>query len=101
MKTHRWKDIEKKHFTPERVKKATDWAKREVLEMDLRAVRELVGKTQAEIAKATKMTQPLVSRVEGRDDHRLSTLRRYIQALGGELEVIAKFGDKTVRLHGV
>ena len=101
MKTHRWKKIEKKHFTPEQVKKATEWAQREVLEMDLRTVRELLGKTQAEIARATKMTQPLVSRAESREDHRLSTLRRYIRALGGEMEVIAKFGDKTVRLHGV
>ncbi len=101
MKTHRWKDIEKKHFTPDQVKKAKAWAERELLEMDLRAVRELVGKTQADVARATKMTQPLISRAETREDHRLSTLRRYIEALGGELEVIAKFGNKMVRLRGV
>ncbi len=74
---------------------------KEVLRLNLRAVRELAGKTQAEVAKAMKMAQGEVSRVERRDDHRLSTLRAYVSALGGELEVVARFGDKSVTLHGV
>ena len=45
--------------------------------------------------------QSEVSKAERRDDHLLSTLRRYIEALGGELEVVARFGDKSVRLKGV
>ncbi len=44
-------------------------------------------------------TQSQVSETERRGDHRLSSLRRYIQALGGELENIANFGDRRVRLH--
>jgi hypothetical protein len=34
-------------------------------------------------------------------DFRLSTLKRYVEALGGELEVVAAFGDKRVRLRAV
>jgi hypothetical protein len=50
---------------------------------------------------ALKITQGQVSLTEQREDHRLSTLRRYVEALGGELEVVANFGDRRVRLHGV
>lgn len=66
--------------------------------LDLRAVRELVGKTQVDVANVTHMTQPEVSQLERRPDVRLSTLRRYVEALGGEVEVFATFGDKKVRL---
>ncbi len=69
--------------------------------MNLQELRKLAGKTQTQLASATKMNQPELSRIERRDDHLLSTLRRYIEALGGELEVIARFDGKTVRLRGV
>ena len=69
--------------------------------MDLKAMRELLGKTQVEVATALEMSQGQVSETERREDHRLSTLRRYVEALGGELEVIANFGDKRIKLHGV
>lgn len=36
-----------------------------------------------------------------REDHKLSTLRRYVEALGVELEVIVNLGDKRLRLHSV
>jgi hypothetical protein len=52
-------------------------------------------------AKLAEMTQGEVSRLENREDYRLSTLRRFVQALGGSLEVIAHVGDKTVKLRGV
>ena len=73
----------------------------EILEEDLRGIRELAGKTQVEVAAALEMTQGKVSAVERREDHLVSTLRRYVEALGGELEVTATFGDKKIKLHGV
>jgi hypothetical protein len=39
--------------------------------------------------------------MERRSDHRISTLRKLVEALGGELEVIAHVGSKRVRLRGV
>ena len=67
--------------------------------MDLRAIRELLGKTQVDLAEATDMTQSEVSRLERRPDVRLSTLKRVVEALGGEIEIFATFGDKRVRLR--
>lgn len=56
--------------------------------LSLRALREAVGKTQVEIADSAAMNQGDVSKLEQREDFRLSTLRRYIAALGGELELV-------------
>ena len=57
--------------------------------MTLRGLRESVGRTQGEVASRVSMTQPQLSRVETRRDHLLSTLRRYVEALGGHVEVVA------------
>ena len=54
---------------------------------DLKTLRVALGKTQAEVADATRMAQGDVSRLEGREDVKLSTLARYAAALGGSVEV--------------
>lgn len=96
----RWADIRSKGKSSERIARITREVEEELLEMDLRAMRELLGKSQAEVADAVKMSQSEVSRLERREDYRLSTLRRVVEALGGELEVIANFGDRRIRLRG-
>jgi len=98
---HKWADIKKKYDTPEQIEASRKWAEDKVLKMNLREVRKLTGKTQVDVSKAAKMTQGEVSTAENREDHLVSTLRRIITALGGELEIIARFGNKSVRLHGV
>ena len=57
--------------------------------LPLRALREAADKTQDEIASLAGMDQSEISRVEQRDDLRLSTLRRYARALDAEIEIIA------------
>jgi Helix-turn-helix len=99
--THKWRDVQKARFTPEQIAASKEWAARATLEMNLAALRELAGKTQVEMAKLADMTQSELSRAERRDDHLLSTLRRYVEALGGRLEVLAVFDDKQVKLRGV
>lgn len=101
MKTTKWSDIRKKRFTAPEIAAQDAAIQAEVLDMELRELRELAGKTQVEVAAAAAMAQSEVSKTEKRDDHLLSTLRRYVEALGGELEVVAKFGDKSIRLRGV
>ena len=106
MKVYRRFDDLKHKASPEQRAESKRWAKQEAarleaLEMDLKAMRELLGKTQVEVATALKMSQGQVSETERREDLLLSTLRRYVEALGGELEVIANFGDKRIKLHGV
>jgi len=67
----------------------------------LRELRQAAGKTQEQVAAAARMKQSELSRAERREDHLLSTLRRYVKGLGGELEVVARVGRKVVRLRGV
>jgi len=71
--------------------------------LTIRAVREAVGKTQVEVAADASMDQSDVSRLEGREDFEeclVSTLSRYIAALGGQLDLVASFGDKKIILTG-
>lgn len=63
--------------------------------------REEAGKTQVEIAELTALTQSALSRVETREDNPIATLRRYVEALDGELEVVAVIGNKRIKLLGV
>ena len=63
---------------------------------ELRLAREL---SQAQLAKALDTTQPEVSKIEKRADMYVSTLRSYIQAMGGDLEIIARFPDGDVRIN--
>ena len=100
-KYQRWEDLKKKKLTPTQLEEISREVEQELLEMDLRAIRELAGKTQADVAEVTDMTQSEISRLERRQDFRLSTVKRYVEALGGELEVVAAFGDKRVRLRAV
>jgi transcriptional regulator with XRE-family HTH domain len=57
---------------------------------ELRGAREM---TQVALAKQLNMVQPSVSRLERQADLYVSTLRRYIEALGGRLEIHAVFPD--------
>ena len=56
----------------------------------LRELREIAGKAQADIATALNVTQPSVSKIEYQADMYLSTLRRHVRAMGGELELVVK-----------
>ena len=72
--------------------------------LTLRTLREAVGKTQVEVARDSQIDQADVSRLEGRtnlDDCQVATLQRYVAALGGHLELVARFGDKRISLVGV
>jgi hypothetical protein len=101
MAVHKWKDLKREKISEDRLAEIEAEVEQEILEMNLVAVRELLGKTQVELAQAMGSSQPEVSRAERREDHLVSTLREYVRALGGELELTARFGDKSVRLRGV
>lgn len=101
MKLHKWSEIKKRNFSKEKLKELDIEVKQNLFEMDLRALREVLDMTQEELAEAAEMTQSQISKLEKRKDHKLSTMRRIVESLGGELEVIANFGDKRVRLHFV
>jgi predicted transcriptional regulator len=98
MKLHKWKDLKAERFTPEELEKIRLEAIGDLVESDLRALREAAGITQAEMAERTEMDQSQISRLERQGDTRLSILKRYVEALGGELNLVATVRGKTVRL---
>jgi transcriptional regulator with XRE-family HTH domain len=70
-------------------------------EMTRQQLRRIRNRTQVEIARKLGVTQDSVSRLEQRADILLSTLRKYVQAMGGNLSIIAEFPDQApVKLAG-
>lgn len=68
----------------------------------LREMRQIAGKAQEDIAAALKIKQPSVSKIEKQADMYLSTLRSYVEAIGGKLELTVKLpGRPALRLQGL
>jgi hypothetical protein len=67
----------------------------------LRELRREMGKTQEQVAAEAGLSQSALSHFEGPGDHRVSALRRYVAALGGELEVVAVIDGRRFPLQGV
>jgi DNA-binding XRE family transcriptional regulator len=60
----------------------------------LKELRRLSAKSQSKIAKKLKISQPAVSKIEKQTDMYLSTLRGYVEAIGGELDVIVRLPNR-------
>ncbi|WP_420967322.1 XRE family transcriptional regulator [Bradyrhizobium sp. B120] len=56
----------------------------------LRELRQIAGKAQEDVATALNIKQPSVSNIENQADRHLSTLRSYVEAIGGKLELTVK-----------
>lgn len=65
-----------------------------VEEMTLREVREARERSQRVVGEVLHINQAAVSKIERRTDMYVSTLRSFIEAMGGELEIIARFPDR-------
>lgn len=85
-------------FSPER--KARVAARVEELkdEMKLAELRQARAQSQVALARVLKIKQPAVAKLEKRTDVYVSNLRRYVEALGGTLEITAKFPGKSVTI---
>lgn len=64
-----------------------------IADMTLSETRKARGLNQGEVAKRLNLAQPNISQIESRPDLLVSTLSQYIEALGGTLELHAKFPD--------
>jgi hypothetical protein len=93
-----WKALKQSRLSPEAEARVRARVAVELEELTLKDLRRELSLTQVEVGRALAMTQPELSRLESRSDHLTSTLRRYVEALGGELEVTAVFGDRRVKL---
>ena len=63
-------------------------------EMSLRDLRKARKLTQARVAKTLGITQDSVSRLEKRSDLLISTLRKTVKAMGGDVRIVAEFPDR-------
>lgn len=78
---------------------AVDARKRELIAaMPLQELRRARQLSQEQLAVELGATQPEISKIENRTDMYVSTLRRFIEAMGGELEITARFPDGTVQI---
>lgn len=68
-------------------------------EMPLQELRQAYQLSQERLAEILETKQANISRIERRTDMYISTLRTYIEAMGGELNIIAKFSDGTVSIN--
>ena len=98
-----WEDVVDEHrkysreVEEEEMGRALD-VEEDVIDLPLRTVRKMAHMTQAEVAEALDSEQPAISKIESSTDIMLSTLRDYVKAIGGELEVLIHIEGKTVRL---
>jgi transcriptional regulator with XRE-family HTH domain len=94
---HKWSEIRARRVPNERAWRAA--AAQDLREqMRLDELRHACRLSQQELARRLKSHQAQISRLEQRADLFVSTVRRYVEALGGELEIVATFPDGTVRI---
>lgn len=85
-------------MSPESRQRAREKAREMMKAMPLQELRRARGLSQKVLAEALNIKQPSVAKMEKRTDMYISTLRSHIQAMGGELEVIARFPDGSVSI---
>jgi len=86
-------------MTPAQLAQADVEAQEMMAEMLLAEIRKFMGLTQEELARELGVTQPSLSKLENQDDMQVSTLRRLIEALGGQLELVAHLPTGDIRIR--
>lgn len=94
---HKFEKLENK-MNPKTVTRAKQKAKNIMAEMLLAEIRKETGFTQLDIAKAIGIKQPTLSKLESQQDMQISTLKKLIQALGGQLELTAHFPRGDIKI---
>lgn len=67
-------------------------------EMPLHELRRARGLSQKMLAETLRVQQPAIAKLEQRTDMYISTLRSHIEAMGGELEITARFPEGAVKI---
>ena len=87
-----------KDFTPERRRRIEAMKSELMAEMPLHELRHARALTQKDLAQTLKVNQPAIAKLEKRTDLYVSSLRSYIEAVGGRLKIIAEFPDGEVTI---
>jgi transcriptional regulator with XRE-family HTH domain len=98
MKTIAWKDLKHKS-SPERLAEIDRKALAELDRIGFAALRKARQQTQVELGEKLGIDQASVSAIENRSDLLLSTLAKYVRALGGDVEIRAVFPEATFNLE--
>lgn len=99
---HKWSDLRARLPQGERAKLDAARALRREQKrrnMPLYELRQARAMSQEAIAEALETSQSSVSKLERRVDIYVSSLRRYIESMGGQLDIIARFPDGEVRIN--
>lgn len=85
-------------MSPEAQARSEAKAQAMLAEMPLHELRQARGLSQKVLAEVLHVQQPSVAKIERRTDMYISTLRSHIEAMGGKLEVVARFPDGAVKI---
>ncbi|GHU31150.1 transcriptional regulator [Betaproteobacteria bacterium] len=86
-------------MSPESQARAKARAQAILAEMPLNELRQARGLSQKMLAEVLHVQQPSIAKMEKRTDMYLSTLRSHIEAMGGQLEIVARFPEGSVRIN--
>ena len=87
-----------KDFTPERRQRIEALKGEMLAEMPLHELRRARALTQRDLANMLRVNQPAISKLEQRTDVYVSSLRAYIEAVGGKLKIVAEFPEGEVAI---
>lgn len=89
----------RKKMSPSAQKAATVKTQQMLKEMPLQELRQAHQMSQERMAELLHTKQANVSRIERRTDMYISTLRSYIEAMGGQLDIVARFSNGEVHIN--
>lgn len=95
----KFRDLVASSMSPATKARAASRTKVLLADVHLQELRRARRLSQEELGERLGPTQPEVSKIEGRVDMYVSTLRRYVEAMGGELDIVARFPDGSVRIR--
>jgi DNA-binding XRE family transcriptional regulator len=95
---HKWKDV-RRTLSPAREAKIKDRVSAELNRLPLAEVRKARLMTQTRLAALLQVNQGAISKMEKRSDMYLSTLRSYVEAMGGRLDIRAVFPSGEIVLE--
>ena len=87
-----------KGFSPERKARVAARVTQLKADMPLHELRQARERSQEDLARELNVGQPAVAKLERRADMYVSNLRRYVEALGGSLEITARFPEGSVNI---
>lgn len=93
-----FKELERKMSLEARARSEAK-ARKMIAEMPLNEIRAARELTQEHLARVLRVKQASISKLERRADMYISTLRDFVRAMGGELEITARFPEGEVRIN--